>query len=744
MEKITFEAFEGVGKITPRNFFKYKLKGKGKIENVYEVINKVKYALSSNNNFKAVFRKGEDLLSLERLHNIPLRDDVDIIFDGEEELDVLENRKIYEDSIVYYINNAVRGLKIEGDRKYRAANNRDILVNYILDRELKERKIISKKGFQLKRKFNINPVINDDLNVILYVSCTLEFSYDKNIYEMVKSGLEVKGLEVKNTWTSFNNSGIIEEILDLKINEPGKLGQSLIDYYISRNQAYRVNKFTEEDTNANVIVVRTNKKTLDCIPHALTPIITREYLSNNDVSFSREIEKLIKMDMGYRYNVLKNFIKDVGRIKELNNLYFNNHYIKDINVIGYKSGVLLEPKLIGAKGIIKNKMQIFQNGFYKMPDKKVCFGVLFPEGDRDTASKAIRAIYDFATVGKYQNKDNKFIANNLMNILFNPKDCIFEEYKLGDIREYKKAANKIKAYDKVKFVIAIVPNLNDGDEENPYNPFKKVWAELNIPSQMISMKTSEILSKGNGNDGLYYLHNIALGILGKIGGIPWAIDNMPGNIDCFIGLDVGTREKGIHHPACSVFFDKHGELINYYKPVIPQSGEIIENEILQEVFDNVLNSYEEKYGELPKNIVIHRDGFSRESLNWYEEYFGKYNINFNIIEVKKNTSVKLASINGNIVNNPEKGQYVVKGNKAFVVITDIKENLGSPKPLKIEKAYGSLDMITILNQIYALSQIHVGSTKSMRLPITTGYADKICKAIEFIPQGKLSDKLFFL
>lgn len=274
---------------------------------------------------------------------------------------------------MYYINNAVRGLIIKGDRKYRAANNREIVGNYILDRGLHERKIISKKGFQLKRKFNINPVITDDLNVILYVSCTSEFSYDKNIYEMMKSGLEVKGLEVKNTWSNFNNSGIIEEILDLKINEPGKLGQSLIDYYISGNQKYRVSKFTEEDKNANVIVVRTNKKTLDFIPHALTPIITREYLSNQDNSFSREIEQLIKMDMGYRYKVIKNFIEDIGSIKEFNNLYFNNNYIKDINVIGYKSGVLLEPKLIGAKGIIKNKMQIFQNGFYKVPEKKVCF-----------------------------------------------------------------------------------------------------------------------------------------------------------------------------------------------------------------------------------------------------------------------------------------------------------------------------------------------------------------------------------
>lgn len=83
-------------------------------------------------------------------------------------------------------------------------------------------------------------------------------------------------------------------------------------------------------------------------------------------------------------------------------------------------------------------------------------------------------------------------------------------------------------------------------------------------------------------------------------------------------------------------------------------------------------------------------------------------------------------------------------NEIYVITTYIKENLGSSRPLKIEKTYGDLDIITILNQIYALSQIHVGSTKGMRLPITTSYADKICKAIEFIPQGVLDNKLYFL
>lgn len=31
----------------------------------------------------------------------------------------------------------------------------------------------------------------------------------------------------------------------------------------------------------------------------------------------------------------------------------------------------------------------------------------------------------------------------------------------------------------------------------------------------------------------------------------------------------------------------------------------------------------------------------------------------------------------------------------------------------------------------------------MRLPVTTGYADKICKNRDFVPDGKMDDRLFF-
>ena len=75
---------------------------------------------------------------------------------------------------------------------------------------------------------------------------------------------------------------------------------------------------------------------------------------------------------------------------------------------------------------------------------------------------------------------------------------------------------------------------------------------------------------------------------------------------------------------------------------------------------------------------------------------------------------------------------------------NMKNKKGSPNPILIEKKCGNLSMAYILTQVLYLSQLHVGSTQKMRLPITTGYADKICKNREFVPEGKMDDRLFFL
>ena len=119
-------------------------------------------------------------------------------------------------------------------------------------------------------------------------------------------------------------------------------------------------------------------------------------------------------------------------------------------------------------------------------------------------------------------------------------------------------------------------------------------------------------------------------------------------------------------------------------------------------------------------------------------------IMYNIIEVRKNISSKLIFWQNGQIENPPMGYCVYNADKGYLVTTNMKNKKGSPNPILIEKKCGNLSMADILTQVLYLSQLHVGSTQKMRLPITTGYADKICKNREFVPEGKMDDRLFFL
>lgn len=403
------------------------------------------------------------------------------------------------------------------------------------------------------------------------------------------------------------------------------------------------------------------------------------------------------------------------------------------------------PKLICANNHsieCGQEYRVFNYGFYQKTKKQIKIGYLYPRGSKELMKSVVFAIYYFATEGKFLGEKDPYIISGLLDIQTAP--MIQEEYDLGSRLDYKRAANTLAKIEDMDMVISIVP---DGmDDDSPYNPFKTTWAKANIPSQMISMSTAKLFAKGKagGNTSKYYLHNIVLGILGKTGGIPWIVNDMPGNVDLFIGLDVATIEAGIHYPACSVVFDKYGRLLGFYKPKSPQSGEKIGTQILEDIYTEVLLAYEEKYGEKPKNIVIHRDGFSNEDDEWYQNFFAAEGIEYSIVEIRKNINTKLIySEDGNIMNPPI-GYCLRNEKKAYLVTTDMKNRKGSPNPLLVEKKCGNAKMTDLLQQVLYLTQLQVGSIQKMRLPITTGYADKICKNREFVPEGKVDDKLFFL
>ena len=88
---------------------------------------------------------------------------------------------------------------------------------------------------------------------------------------------------------------------------------------------------------------------------------------------------------------------------------------------------------------------------------------------------------------------------------------------------YTETAHKIKEAENVNFVVAPLPIEIDEEEfykdsiASPYDSFKHVFADLEIPSQMLSLNMIKDIDT---NNIFYRLQNIVLGILCKAGGVP--------------------------------------------------------------------------------------------------------------------------------------------------------------------------------------------------------------------------------
>lgn len=94
---------------------------------------------------------------------------------------------------------------------------------------------------------------------------------------------------------------------------------------------------------------------------------------------------------------------------------------------------------------------------------------------------------------------------------------------------------------------------------------------------------------------------------------------------------------------------------------------------------NKFSTYKSKYGQYPKHIVIHRDGFAREDIDWYKNYFYSKNIKFDVVEIKKQGEIKFVEKVDEYNFNPIQGSYITDGNVVYLVTTDIAPNASDKK-----------------------------------------------------------------
>jgi Piwi domain. len=300
--------------------------------------------------------------------------------------------------------------------------------------------------------------------------------------------------------------------------------------------------------------------------------------------------------------------------------------------------------------------------------------------------------------------------------------------------------------NKKYFVLYISPiNKNEDDEErnDVYFKIKELLLQKDISSQVVF---KDNLGKDAFN---FYLPNIAVAILAKLGGIPWRLP-YPLKKDLIIGIGAyKNADTGFALIGNAICFRNDGQFEEF--KVFPASdvkqlGESLKNSIkafAKEVsggcnrliihYYKVLGPNERKMLDLtmkqldldvPYIFVTVNDTENRDYIVFDEDFEGKMPRSGTIVRLRFN-------------------EFLLCNNTRYESNTGQKL-LGYPFPVKVrvnsqpkELANDFVTVREILNQVYEFSRIYWKSVRQRNKPVTIEYSELIAKVVSQFKDMKL-------
>ncbi|MCB0035366.1 MAG: hypothetical protein KDE51_15145, partial [Anaerolineales bacterium] len=288
-------------------------------------------------------------------------------------------------------------------------------------------------------------------------------------------------------------------------------------------------------------------------------------------------------------------------------------------------------------------------------------------------------------------------------------------------------------------VLAFLPGpARDIDRENDnssYHIIKSLTIGRDLPSQVVYAKTLA---------NTYAIDNIALGILSKVGNIPFLLAKSLSYADMVVGLDVSRMVKqnlpgSVNATAIARIYFNDGRFLRYALHDAAIEGETIPPNVLRRLFP--VNEFQ------GKRVVVHRDGLFRgEEKQALAKWAEDIEATFYFVEVIKSGAPRLYRFTNGEVGSPMKGDvFRLSDSEAFLVssLPPFKDG-NTPRPLHI-RADG-LPIEQALHSVLSLTLLHYGSIREPRLPVTIHYSDKISGlALRGIkPKSLEGDKPFWL
>lgn len=445
------------------------------------------------------------------------------------------------------------------------------------------------------------------------------------------------------------------------------------------------------------------------------------------------------------YKNILDFLK--SGLKDFESVFFN------IDKTGFKTVLDKDKQRI----ILKDNLMVFggenkavnavvgmrEYGSYKKIDNANDIKIFFIYNERDDANK----VYQYLRNGLKQ-------FPGLLTYVGIP--VVLDKEKSLSYSGTKELPSKLQEFLAVQFpdndyynyaAVIIGPFSkyeSDEEEEKTYYEVKKLLLEKGIASQFIANKS---VRSGNFN---YYLPNIAIAILAKLGGIPWKLNTKKYN-DLVIGYNYKKLQdqKWI---GSAVFFDNEGCLGIIHGFPEEKAGEDLISHLKRAIDD-----YSKSIGR-PDRITIHyyKPPRKDEIKNFEQVIYNKLSLDmpFALIEVNDTASRSDICFDAEYdMGMPESGTYVKIGKDEYLLFNNnryekepvrrVKDEL--PIKVKIFHAdVGGFSHREILSQVYEFSRLNWKGLMQTRQPVTTKYSKMIADfSLHFngdIPKNRISQE----
>ncbi len=286
--------------------------------------------------------------------------------------------------------------------------------------------------------------------------------------------------------------------------------------------------------------------------------------------------------------------------------------------------------------------------------------------------------------------------------------------------ELEKAVNRLQ--ESLPHVqLALFSNVEEdgGEDESSwgaYHHFKSLTIGMGIPSQVVTQSTM---------NNQFALANIALGVLSKIGNVPFVLAEPLPYADIVVGIDIARRKKErlsgtINATAIARVYQGNGKFLQYAIHDAPLEGETIPSYVLQALFPQSVFA--------GKRVLVHRDGLFRgDERQTLKEWARRLRAEFHLVELLKTGAPRfygLTSQNRGAQLPPKGSALKLNDHEAFLVSSLPPFASVTPYPLRI-RAEAPFRIEDALHSVLSLTLLHYGSLRSPRLPITIHYSDEI-------------------